>query len=101
MKMVSSDMITYCDQCGRCCRFLHYIASEYDFIATLDRGDGVCKYLENNLCSIYDKRPLLCNSIKMYELFYRDQYTWDQFQQILKQFCVRLKEIDLKDEGSS
>ena len=26
-----------------------------------DRGDGACVYLdENNLCSIYDTRPLIC-----------------------------------------
>jgi Fe-S-cluster containining protein len=34
----------------------------------LNRGDGVCKYLINNLCSIYEKRPYFCNS----ELLFKD-----------------------------
>jgi len=25
-----------------------------------DRGDGACKYLENNVCSIYEQRPEIC-----------------------------------------
>lgn len=32
-----------------------------------DRGDGACKYLtEDNLCSIYDTRPELCNMESMW-----------------------------------
>lgn len=32
-----------------------------------DRGDGACKYLtDDNLCSIYDTRPELCNMEKMW-----------------------------------
>lgn len=45
-----------CDCCGACCRHLNLSA----LYAELDRGDGTCKYLSGNLCSIYEKRPLLC-----------------------------------------
>lgn len=31
-----------------------------------DRGDGACVYLKDNLCSIYDTRPELCNMEKMW-----------------------------------
>lgn len=37
-----------CDKCGECCRHLDK-SEEY---RELDRGDGVCKYLDQNLCSI-------------------------------------------------
>ena len=34
----------------------------------LDRWDGVCRYLQNNLCSIYEHRPLVCRIDENYEL---------------------------------
>jgi len=30
---------------------------------------GCCEMLENNLCSVYDTRPLLCNVKKLSELY--------------------------------
>jgi len=35
-----------------------------------DTGNGVCRYLKNDLCSIYEKRPLVCNVQKMYDLYF-------------------------------
>ena len=37
----------------------------------LDRGDGVCRYLKGNLCSIYEDRPLLCRVDESYEIYYK------------------------------
>ncbi len=34
----------YCDQCGECCRHVQKAEPYRD----LDRGDGVCKYLQDN-----------------------------------------------------
>jgi Fe-S-cluster containining protein len=31
-----------------------------------DRGNGECRYLYHNLCTIYDERPLICNIEEMY-----------------------------------
>ena len=45
-----------CDKCGECCRHL----DESELYQEIDRGDGVCKFLTDNLCSIYDKRPWVC-----------------------------------------
>ena len=46
----------HCDKCGICCRSLR----RSPLYSGLDRGDGVCRYLDGNLCSIYATRPLLC-----------------------------------------
>jgi len=54
-----------CDCCGCCCRNL----KKSELYADLDRGDGACKYLVGNLCSIYEKRPLFCRVDECYELF--------------------------------
>lgn len=51
-----------CSKCGACCRR----AGKSGFMP--DRGDGACVYLtKDNLCSIYDTRPELCNMEKMFE----------------------------------
>ena len=43
-----------CSKCGACC----LVAGKRGMP---DRGDGACVYLDkNNLCSIYDKRPIEC-----------------------------------------
>lgn len=60
-------MMFKCSACGECCRNL----DKSPLYKDLDRGDGTCKYLVGNKCSIYDKRPLFCRVDKCYELFLR------------------------------
>ncbi len=52
-----------CSQCGACCRR----AGEWGGVkyGLPIKEDGSCGHLENNLCSIYEKRPDICNSNKM------------------------------------
>ena len=52
----------HCDKCGICCRSLR----RSPLYRELDRGDGVCRYLDGNLCSIYATRPLLCRVDESY-----------------------------------
>ena len=59
-------MMFPCDKCGECCRNLN-LSKVY---SELDRGDGVCRYLDGNLCSIYQNRPVLCRIDESYEIFY-------------------------------
>ena len=76
-----------CDQCGLCCRSL----KGNSLYADLDRGDGVCKYLKGNLCSIYEQRPLFCRVDDCYELFFKDQYTREEFYEKNYEICRYLK----------
>ena len=58
----------------------------------LDRGDGVCKYLDGNLCSIYESRPDICNIEKGYELFFDGIMTKEEYYSLNMQACKILKE---------
>ncbi len=68
-----------CNKCGKCCetlyavdmkdekefKFMQFIFPSYKrfYIKGKDSfGNYVfgCKYLKDNLCSVYDKRPLIC-----------------------------------------
>lgn len=78
-----------CDKCGECCKHLH-LSSLY---ADLDRGDGVCKYLVNNLCSIYQNRPIKCRIDESYALYFRNTYSLEEFYEINKAICNKLKQL--------
>lgn len=80
-----------CDKCGECCRHIKGIPLYKD----LDRGDGVCKYLHENLCSIYEERPLKCRVDDCYELFFKMQMTKEEFYQINYRICKQLKNKEL------
>lgn len=76
-----------CDMCGECCRNL----DKSPLYAALDRGDGVCKYLTGNKCSIYDDRPLLCRVDEGYEAFFKDIISLDEYYRLNYESCDILK----------
>lgn len=78
-----------CNKCGACCRNLKLSSIYRD----LDRGDGVCKYLDGNLCSIYLKRPLICRVDESYELLYKEKISLDEYYQLNYEACKKLKRL--------
>ena len=51
---INPDGSFNCIQCAACCK------TAWLFDESFDRGDGVCKHLKRNLCSIYASRPDWC-----------------------------------------
>lgn len=82
-----------CNKCGICCKNLDksYLYQE------LDRGDGVCKHLVNNLCSIYDNRPLLCRIDESYKSFYLNIMTLEEYYRLNYEACDKLRK-ETKEE---
>ncbi len=79
-----------CEHCGCCCRNL----DKSDMYASLDRGDGVCKYLRENDCLIYENRPLLCRVDKCYESMFSNIMSREEYYRINKQACIKLRELE-------
>lgn len=77
-----------CDKCGLCCRNL----DKSEIYSDLHDGDGICRYLdlETNLCRIYENRPLKCNIIKSYELFFT-KYDLEKYIELNMLACKKLK----------
>lgn len=75
-----------CIRCGTCCRHIDQIET----LSSFDRGDGQCIYLEGNLCSIYACRPDICNVDKMYELYFKNKFTKEEYYQLNKQGCKKM-----------
>ena len=76
-----------CDKCGECCRNLKMS----DVYSDLDRGDGICKYLNGNLCSIYENRPKKCRIDDSYYEFFKDSMTLEGFYDANYKMCEEFK----------
>lgn len=77
-----------CNCCGCCCRNL----DKSELCKELDRGDGICKYLSGNLCSIYENRPLFCRVDECYELFFKEEMTMEEYYNANSEMCEHLRE---------
>lgn len=76
-----------CDKCGICCRNIGRIPQLKEY----DDGKGACKYLQNNLCSIYEDRPEICRVDVMYDRYFRELYSKDEFYEMNYEGCRELK----------
>lgn len=76
-----------CNKCGLCCRNLKGIT----LYADLDRGDGVCKFLKEDLCSIYETRPIFCRVDQCYDLYFSEMYTKQDYYELNQKVCDNLK----------
>ncbi|MCR8744295.1 YkgJ family cysteine cluster protein [Romboutsia lituseburensis] len=78
-----------CDKCGRCCKSLNL----NELYRNLDRGDGICKHLDelDNKCSIYNNRPMICNVNKIYNKYFAEIYTLEEYHIINKRSCKKLR----------
>lgn len=76
-----------CDKCGECCRNL----AGNKLYRDLDRGDGICRFLNGNLCTIYNRRPLKCNIDKTYNMFFSEVCSRENFYELNERVCTLLK----------
>ena len=77
-----------CTKCGECCRHIGHIPSMKGYAGE----DGACKFLgEDNLCTIYEKRPPVCNVAKVYETFFKDKVPEEIFYEKTAEACRLLQ----------
>lgn len=64
-----------CEKCGLCCKMVN------------------CMHLtEDNLCSIYEQRPVVCNVDKTYKTYFARVMSKEEFEQMNRQICATLQE---------
>lgn len=76
-----------CDKCGECCRNL----DKSPIYKNMHDGNGVCRFLKGNICSIYNDRPLICRVDDSYEVFFKDEMSYDEYLQQNYLCCEILK----------
>lgn len=76
-----------CDKCGKCCRNL----DKSEIYKDLHNGNGICRYLKDNLCTIYENRPLLCRVDEGYDKYFKNIYTREEYYKLNEESCLELK----------
>lgn len=76
-----------CNCCGECCRNL----DQSKIYNELNRGDGICTYLHGNMCSIYNDRPLMCRVDECYEIYFKEFYTKEEYDNLNYKICKELQ----------
>ncbi|MGL5098495.1 MAG: YkgJ family cysteine cluster protein [Fusobacteriaceae bacterium] len=87
---MTEKIIFDCDKCGICCKNLN----KNEIYATLNRGDGICKNLDEhkNLCKIYNERPLLCNVVEAYKKLFSGSLSYEKYEKLNKESCKILRD---------
>lgn len=76
-----------CAKCGICCKNIANI----DKLSKYDNGQGVCKYLYDNKCLIYSKRPIVCNVKEYYFKKYKNKMSLNDFYLKNMEICIFLR----------
>lgn len=77
-----------CWNCTACCR----LCNKIEELKQYDRGDGTCINLtSDNLCSIYENRPEICNTKRMYEKKWKPLMSWDKYVELSEVACKILE----------
>jgi len=79
-----------CSGCsGLCCKHVNRNPAG----KSLDRGDGTCVFLNsNNECTIYEHRPVVCNTDLMYKLIFSKLMTRKFYDRMNLNACEELKQ---------
>ena len=78
-----------CTKCGECCRHINNISQ----LAAFDIGNGVCRFLKNNLCSIYDSRPEICRVDYMYDKYFCVSMSREEYYALNMKACKKLQNL--------
>lgn len=80
-----------CIECGLCCRKVGEVEA---MKSLLDETRGCCKYLDQDKrkCTIYETRPILCNVSCMYDEYFSNSMSEEEFIQLNLKVCYQLNE---------
>lgn len=76
------------DKCGECCRNL----DKSPIYKELHDGDGICRFLNGNECSIYNERPIICRIDEGYDAFFKNEMTYEAYLRATYECCKILKQ---------
>lgn len=83
-----------CIECGLCCR----LSGKVPQLQPLQTEKGLCRYFDEatNRCQIYRTRPTICNTEKMYALYFKDLMSEAEYIRQNLRVCYELN----KEKGN-
>ena len=85
---MQDEALFFCSKCGLCCKSISLI----DQLAKFDNGQGVCIYLVDNICSIYEKRPIVCRVSDMYDEYFFQYFSKIEYYRLNMEMCWNLQQ---------
>lgn len=84
-----------CKHCkAYCCRRIGLLRPD------LDRGDLACIHLTDDYkCDIYEHRPLICNTDRVYDAFFKGIMTREEYDKVNSESCRNLQLIIEQNRG--
>ena len=76
-----------CDKCVQCCMNMHKSL----IYEELHSGYVICRFLNENICSIYETRPLVCRVDESYDVFFKERMSYEEYIQYNYECCEILK----------
>lgn len=79
-----------CSGCGLCCTHINIIGEKYGksvFPYGWDQTGRCEKLTEDNRCSVYNERPLVCSVDGMYDAVFNQDMTRDEFYKLNADIC--------------
>jgi|TARA_R110000823_G_scaffold283033_1_gene401224 Fe-S-cluster containining protein len=80
-----------CSSCGSCCK---RVSNIIDFPEPIKK-DGSCSHLtDDNLCGIYNERPLICRVDKYYDVFLKEKMSRSEWNSVNTKSCNIMMDQD-------
>jgi len=79
-----------CERCGECCRHIEPLIEVLPH-----QHNGICLFLQDDLCSIYENRPDLCDFKRAYK-YIKNYFTESEYIENVMYFCEQLKSKRMK-----
>lgn len=76
-----------CRKCGECCR---HIEAFIDIIP--HQHNGICAFLQDNICAIYENRPDLCDYKRAYK-YLKKYLTETEYRKKVIEACEKLMNL--------
>lgn len=77
-----------CSKCGVCCKLIY---RSHIIEKSMLKPDGSCKFLIDNLCSIYENRPDYCNIELSYSKYF-SHLSLDEYYNANLKICNNIQE---------
>jgi Fe-S-cluster containining protein len=76
-----------CVKCGECCRHIEMFIETWPY-----QHNGICNFLEGDICIIYNSRPDFCDYKRAYKYF-EEYLTETEYREMVISFCEKFRQM--------
>jgi Fe-S-cluster containining protein len=81
-----NPIVFICEKCGECCRHIEQFIQIWPH-----QHNGICNFLQENVCSIYEARPDFCSFQRGYNKYCKNYMTETEYYAKTIYYCEQLR----------